>query len=104
MSKHDVRAFSEGWGLFETDRGVEILRLDDPPNSRPLNCTCSDSHRHAQSCCKACRSAGYTQIAPDDPVFPGDEEAVAFVKTEAAKGSAFHQDAISRAHINEDAE
>lgn len=93
---NDVRAKSEGWALFETDRGVEILTLDDPPNSRPLNCKCDIAHEHAGTCCQACRAEGYQQIAPDKPVFACDGDALAFVRARAAEGSAFHQDALNR--------
>ena len=64
----NTRAFTEGWGLFETDSEhkapLEIMRLDDPEAGRPLNCECDNTHDSAGTCCRPCWKLGYRSTPP----------------------------------------
>ena len=92
--EENARAFDEGWGLFDTGEGIALQRLDDPPNARPLKCDCDNTHEANGTCCRACWAEGHRKVAPAEPVFDSDDEAEAFVRAEAAKGSEFHQAAL----------
>jgi hypothetical protein len=72
----DLAAKREGWALFTVDDGrTMIQRLDDPRS-------CGDDF-------------------PEEPVFPSDNAAIAFVRRRANQGSLSHKDAIRRHGMRE---
>lgn len=89
------RAWTEGWGLFSTDTGLEIQRIDDPSSTRPEDCECDNTHEQNRTCCQECWEKGFRLVAPDSPEFESDLLALAFVIEKARGGSKYHRRAIA---------
>jgi hypothetical protein len=64
----NAQAYKEGWGLFCTDKGCEILKLDDPKS--------------------------VDETYPENSPFPSDRDAFQFVVNKACEGSAYHRRAL----------
>ena len=65
----NAQAYKEGWGLFTTDGGCAIMKLDDPKS--------------------------VDESYPEDSPFKSDRAAFQFVVDQACAGSAYHRRALA---------
>lgn len=99
-----IKGYEEGWGLFHTEGKLQIQRLDDPPEARPMACKCvpdpttlSEPHRRRLAC-DPCRREGFLMVPPTKSPFKNDDEAVLFVFKKAQQTfDKYHRLALSLA-------